>query len=194
MGCIADLVHATGNVCRHAHCLRKMFVSTVILPTGLPSSAVTSERLASTDCPIYLAIDITGKTQTDPSDTGPRLLPSHTHTHTMLHSNGWSRIARVCIMTPRGLKGETIRQSSCQKLPSPSSLHGSSVYTTHRCLSICGLHSRTAEKTSTYTEAEGKMSLGTDTAINYTSRLHMTGIYKLGGRIAVYCAVKPNMR
>jgi hypothetical protein len=78
MGRIEDVVHVIGDVCRHAPCLRKLVVSTVIYLLRIPRSAIVFERLTSAVCSIYLANEVRARTHTVPLKAGPRLLLPHT--------------------------------------------------------------------------------------------------------------------
>jgi hypothetical protein len=126
----ADVVHVIGDVCRHAPLPPKTGVLHCDIPARIPRSAIATGRLTSAACPIYLANEVTARTQTGPLNAGLRLLLPHKNVPIESMMPNCRSLLLDTSFIARALSGERIRLSSLQKWPTTNavnSLHGCTV-------------------------------------------------------------------
>lgn len=100
------------------------------IPARIPRSAIATGRLTSAACPIYLATEVTARTQTGPLNVGLRLLLPHKNVRFESMVPNCRNLLLDMSFIARALSGERIRLSSLQKCPTPNaanSLRGCTV-------------------------------------------------------------------
>lgn len=126
----ADVVHVAGDVCRHAPCLRKLVVSTVIYPLEYQGQQSLLDDWYRLSVLFIWQTRLTARTHTGPLNAGLRLLLPHKNVPLeSMMPNCKSLLLDMSFIT-KALSGERIRLSSLQKWPTPNaanSLHGCSV-------------------------------------------------------------------